>query len=60
LFEGQPVQLVFHTQIYPGYDNVVSRRPGLGRLLKRVSYQLEMTPLRSFGLSHFLVVEKTC
>ena len=58
LLAGLPVEIVVHTQIYPGYDKVVQRRPGLGRLLRQVTYFLENTPLRAFGLSHLLVVEK--
>lgn len=58
LFDGLPVHIVFHTQIYPGYDNIVHRWPRLGRLLRRITYALERTPLRAFGLSHFLVVER--
>jgi SAM-dependent methyltransferase len=54
-----PVEIVVHTQIYPGYDKVVRRRPALGRLLRGVTYFLERTPLRAFGLSHLLVVEKS-
>jgi hypothetical protein len=59
LLTGLPVEVISHTQIYPGYDNVVARRPGLGRLLRRITYALEQTPLRAFGLSHLLVIEKT-
>lgn len=58
LFAGLPARVVCHTVIYPGYDNVVQRRPELGRWLRRVTYALEQTPLRWFGLSHLLVVEK--
>ena len=58
LFERLPVHIVLHTQIYPGYDNILARRPALGRLLRRATYGLERTPLRAFGLSHFLVAEK--
>lgn len=58
LLEGLPLCLIHHTQIYPGYDNVLARRPALGRLLRRVSYACEHTVLRAFGLSHFLVAEK--
>jgi SAM-dependent methyltransferase len=58
LFAGLPVRLVTHTQIYPGYDKVAARRPRLGSLLRRLSYALEKTPLRIFGLSHLLVVER--
>lgn len=59
LFAGLPVRVINHTQIYPGYDNIVARRPRLGRTLRLVTYTFERTPLRLFGLSHFLVVEKT-
>ena len=58
LFAGLPVRIVAHTQIYPGYDKIVRRRPGLGRVLRAATYLLEHTPLRAFGLSHLLVVEK--
>ncbi|MGC9399640.1 MAG: class I SAM-dependent methyltransferase [Anaerolineae bacterium] len=57
LFAGLPVRVLVHTQIYPGYDNVVARRPRLGYLIRRLTYALERTPLRAFGLSHFLVLE---
>ncbi|MFN2225941.1 MAG: class I SAM-dependent methyltransferase [Anaerolineae bacterium] len=58
LLRGLPVEVVAHTQVYPGYDKVVHRRPALGRVLRGVTYFLEETPLRAFGLSHLLVVEK--
>ncbi len=58
LFVGQPVRVIHHTQIYPGYDNLVYRRPALGQWLRRVTYALENSPLTSFGISHLLVVEK--
>ncbi|MCS7221413.1 MAG: class I SAM-dependent methyltransferase [Anaerolineae bacterium] len=58
LFDGLPVRIVFHTQIYPGYDNIAYRWPRIGRLLRRITYALERTPLRVFGLSHFLVAER--
>lgn len=58
LFDSPQARVITHTQIYPGYDNVAARRPGLGRLLRTVTYALEHTPLRRLGLSHFLVVEK--
>ncbi|MDX9952451.1 MAG: class I SAM-dependent methyltransferase [Anaerolineae bacterium] len=57
LFDGLPVRVVLHTVIFPGYDNIVARKPALGRLLQRLTYALERTPLRAFGLSHFLVLE---
>ncbi len=58
LFRGLPARIVHHSVIYPGFDNIVARRPALGRGLRRMLYLLEHTPLQAFGLSHFLVVEK--
>lgn len=58
LFTDLPVHIVHHSAIYPGYDNIVQRRPELGRGLRRVTYALEQTPLRWCGLSHLLVFER--
>jgi len=58
LFDGLPVRVVHHTVVFPGYDKVVARAPALGRALRAVTYTLERTPLRAFGLSHMLVLEK--
>jgi len=58
LFAGQPVSIVHHSQIYPGYDNLSARRPQLGRWVRRVTYALESSPLAALGLSHLLVIEK--
>jgi SAM-dependent methyltransferase len=57
LFADQPVRIVTHTQIYPGYDNIAARRPRLGRWVRSVTYALERTPLKTMGLSHFLVLQ---
>jgi SAM-dependent methyltransferase len=59
LLEGLPVRIVIHSQIFPGYDKLVRRRPALGHAMRRITYFLEHTPLRSLGLSHFLVIERT-
>ncbi len=58
LFLGEPVRVVHHTQVYPGYDNIVARKPKLGKLIRRVTYGLELSPLAAFGISHLLVLEK--
>ncbi|HDN80147.1 MAG TPA: class I SAM-dependent methyltransferase [Chloroflexi bacterium] len=58
LFQGLPVRCLVHTQIYPGYDNIAHRRPWLASLLRKITYTLEKSPLRIFGLSHFMVMEK--
>lgn len=59
LLAGLPVRIIVHTQIFPGFDKIVGRRPTLGRLLRSATYFLERTPLRVLGLSHLLIVEKT-
>lgn len=58
LLLGQPVRILQHTQIFPGYDNLARRRPGLGQWLRRITYALERSPLTIFGISHLLVIEK--
>ncbi len=58
LFAGQPVRVIHHQVIYPGFDNIVATRPKTGRWLRRALYTAEHTPLQVFGLSHFLVLER--
>jgi SAM-dependent methyltransferase len=59
LFAGLPLRLVSSTCLFGAYDNIIARRPRLGRALRAALHALERTPLRIFGLSHFWVVEKT-
>ncbi len=59
LFAGLPVRFVERRIIFGAYDNVIARRPRLGRALRDFLQWLERTPLQGFGLSHFWVVEKT-
>lgn len=58
LLKGLDLNVVQHTQVYPGYDNIVARAPAFGRILRAFTYTLEQTVFRLFGLSHFLVAEK--
>jgi hypothetical protein len=51
--------LIAHTQIYPGYDKIARRSALLARALRGVTYFLERTPLRAFGLSHCAVWQKS-
>jgi len=59
VFAGLPVRVVERTVIFGAYDNIIARKPRLGRWLRAVLQALEKTPLRGLGLSHFWVVEKT-
>jgi SAM-dependent methyltransferase len=58
LWRGLPVRLVVHSYVYPGFDNIIARRPGAGRALRRILHGAERTPIRRFGLSHFVVLQK--
>lgn len=58
LFAGLPVRIVLRTVIFGAYDNIITRRPAIGKPLRAFLQALEHTPLRCLGLSHFWVVEK--
>lgn len=58
LFQGLDGEFIAHTQVYPGYDKIAARRKELAGVFRNVTYALENTPLRNFGLSHFLVWRK--
>ena len=58
LFRGLPVTVLDRRLLFGGYDNLIARWPGPGRLLRGLLQSLERTPLRVFGLSHMWVVEK--
>ena len=58
LLRGLPVRVLYHGRIFGGYDNIEARWPRGGRLLKRVLYGVEGTPLAVLGISHLLVLEK--
>lgn len=58
LFAGKPVRVVARRVIFGAYDNIIARRPALGKLLRTFLQSLEKTPLQILGLSHFWVIEK--
>jgi SAM-dependent methyltransferase len=58
LFSGLPVRLVERTIIFGAYDNIIAKFGSLGRVLRGALQFLEKTSLKTFGLSHFWVVEK--
>lgn len=58
LFSGLPVQIKQRLIIFGAYDNIIARWPNFGRLLRGILQDLESSPARVFGLSHFWVVEK--
>ncbi len=58
LFAGLPVKFIQQSIIFGAYDNVIARRPALGKFLRGFLQFLEKTPFQILGLSHFWVVEK--
>lgn len=58
LFEGLPLKIVHKTVIFGAYDNIIARRPAIGRAIRTTLQFLERTPLRILGLSHFWVAER--
>ncbi len=59
LFTNLPVRMVKRQIIFGAYDNLIARWPRFGKVLRAILQGLEKTPLQTFGLSHFWVVEKT-
>lgn len=58
LFDRLPVKMVVHHRIYGGYDNIIARLGTPGKVIRDTLYRFEGTPLDTYGLSHFLVMEK--
>lgn len=58
LFRDLEGEIILHRGIFAGYDRLAARHPRLGRLLRRITYGLEKTPLQWLGLSHWLVFRK--
>ena len=58
LWRGMPFRRVSQTVVYPGFDGIRSRNERLGQVLQSTLHRAESTPLRAFGLSHFLILER--
>jgi SAM-dependent methyltransferase len=58
LLADLPGEIVIQRIIFAGYDNILARHPFWGRLLRRITYALERTPLQVLGLSHLLIYQK--
>jgi SAM-dependent methyltransferase len=57
-YAGLHSRPLVESYVYPGFDNIIARRKRFGRVLREVLYRAERTPLRMFGLSHFIVLRK--
>ncbi len=58
LLRGLPYRTVQRGVVYPGFDGIRARNETIGRLLQSALHRAEQTPLRAFGLSHFLILER--
>lgn len=48
----------YHTRIFPGFDKMERKFGFIGKLLKKLIHLAEKTPLRFFGISHFVITRK--
>ena len=55
---GEAAEILHQSRIYGGYDNIIKRLGAPAVALRNLLYHFEGTPLDSWGLSHFLVIEK--
>lgn len=58
VYRSAKLRPILHTQVFPGFDHIIANRRIAGRALRAILYPLENTPLRIFGLSHFVVLSK--
>ena len=58
LLPAERVNIVHWSRIYGGYDNIIARLGAPARLMRDLLYRCEGTPLDTWALSHFLVLEK--
>jgi ubiquinone/menaquinone biosynthesis C-methylase UbiE len=58
LIRALPVKVIQQQIIFGAYDNIISRFPNLGRIMRTLLQWMEHTPLKVFGLSHFWVIQK--
>lgn len=51
-------KVVYHTRIFPGFDKMEKKYGKAGKLVKKTLHSAEKTPLKFFGISHLVIVEK--
>ena len=56
LIAGTDLEIVDHTYVYPGFDNIEARFGVLGRAVRAFCYWAEGNALRRFGLSHLVIL----
>lgn len=51
-------KVVYHTRIFPGFDKMEKKYGAAGKAVKKTLHSAEKTPLKFFGISHLVIVEK--
>ena len=59
MLELEGARIRHQRRIYGGYDNIIARLGRPAVLLRALLHRLEGTPLDTWALSHFIVIEKT-
>ena len=58
LFQGLALNIERRTTVFGAYDNIIKKRPLLGKMLRAFLHFIEKTPLNRMGLSHFWILRK--
>lgn len=56
--DAKGYRITTHTQVFPGFDGAVRRFGIFGKIIQKIFLVIEKTPLKVFGISHLLIVEK--
>jgi SAM-dependent methyltransferase len=59
LFPKNSVKIIVHRHVFPGFDGLVAKLGLFGKIIRMFLNVYEKSPLHYFGISHFLIVEKT-
>jgi len=51
-------KVIYHTRIFPGFDKMTAKYGPAGKFVKDALHSAEKTPLKFFGISHLVIVEK--
>ncbi len=58
LVPSDQAEIVHHSRIFGGYDNIIERLGAPAVFMRNLAYRFEGTLLDTWALSHFLVIEK--
>lgn len=58
LYKGLPANIVSHDFVMPALDGLSRKWGVVGKVIQKFFYLVERTPLKIFGISHFIIAEK--